>query len=70
MTVRLTCGDGVIVRLPHEYFDRAIFNNPEIAMARSYTLRCEAKSEIVSPILDLADGESETCPLKRTTSKN
>ena len=60
MTVRLTCGDGVIVRLRHEYFERAIFNNPEIAMARSYTLRCEANSDTLDAILDMADGEAET----------
>ena len=31
-----------------------------VCSARSSTLRCKARSEIVNPVLDVADGESET----------
>ena len=60
MTVRFTCGDGVIVRLPHEHFEKSVFNSPEIAAVRAHTLRCEAKSDTLGALLDMADGESET----------
>ena len=60
MTIKLTCGDGVIVRLAREHFEKLVFNNPEIAMSRSYTLRCKARSEIVNAVVDMADGESQT----------
>ena len=57
-TVRLICGDGV-VRLKREYFEKSIFNNPDIAKADSYTLKCKALSQFVNDLLDLVDGESE-----------
>ena len=60
MSIRLACGDGAIVRLSHEYFEKSVFNNPDIAVARSYTLQCKARSEFVNAVLDVADGESET----------
>ena len=56
MTIRLTCGDGVIVKLAREHFEKSVFNNPEIAAARAYTLRCKARSEIVEAVGDMADG--------------
>lgn len=59
MTIKLTCGDGVIVRVQREYFEKSVFNNPDIAAARSYTLRCQASSRIVNAVMDLADSESE-----------
>ena len=72
MTIKLTCGDGVIVRLPRNFFTMSIFNNPEIAEARSYTLWCKARSETVEAILDMADGESQnvTMTLRKRTSTN
>ena len=57
-SIRLTCGDGV-VRLPREYFERSVFNNPDIARTGSYTLKCMARSQSVNDLLDLVDGESE-----------
>ena len=60
MAIKLTCGDGVVLRLQREHFERSIFNNPKIAVARSYTLLCKARSEIVNAVLDMADGESQT----------
>ena len=53
--IKLTCGDGVVLRLPHEHFEKSVFNNPEIVVARSYTLQCEARSEMVNAVLDVAD---------------
>ena len=60
MSIKLTCGDGAVVRIPREHFEKSVFNNPDIAAARSYTLRCKAGSEIVNALVDLADGESQT----------
>ena len=45
MTIKLTCGDGIVARLAREHFDKSVFNNPEIARGHSYTLRCGARSE-------------------------
>lgn len=58
-TIRLICGDEVIVRVPQEYFDKSIFNNPEISGARSHTLQCKARSEVVNALLDAIDDDSE-----------
>ena len=69
MTVRITCGDGAVVRLPHEYFEKAVFNNPNIAAGRSYTLQCKARSEIVNAVVDMADGEAETVTITEDNFK-
>ena len=58
MSIRLTCGDGVVVKLPREYFERSVFKNPEIAEARSYTLQCKARSEIVEALLTAVADET------------
>lgn len=58
MTIRLVCGDGV-ARLPQDYFEKSVFNNPDIAGARSYTLQCKARSETVNALLDWMEGLSE-----------
>ena len=60
MTIKLTCSDGVIVRVQREHFEKSVFNNPAIAAARSYTLRCRARPVIVNPVVDVGDGESQT----------
>ena len=59
MTIRLKCGDGIVLRLPQEYFEKGVFCNPDIAKARSYTLQCKASSEVVNAVLDVVDDESE-----------
>ena len=56
----MTCSDGVVVRLGQDYFERSVFNNPDIAAARSYTLQCGARSDVVNALLDVIDCESET----------
>ena len=56
MTIRLVCGDGNGVRVSKEYFEKSVFNNPDIARARSYTLKCKASLQIVSALLDLVEG--------------
>ena len=57
--VLLLCGDAIPVRARRDYFNKSVFSNPEIAMARSYTLHCKARSEIVNRFLDWVEGESE-----------
>ena len=66
MTIKLTCGDGVVLRLQQEHFEKGIFNNPDIAAARSYTLQCKAPSEIVNYVLDAADGDFENVTITQT----
>ena len=69
MSIKLTCGDGVVLRLHREHFEKSVFNNPEIAVARAYTLRCKARSEIVNGVLDMADGEAETVTITEDNFK-
>ena len=54
--IRLICGGGTPTRIPKEYFDRSIFNNPAIANARSHTLQCKATAPVVGALLDWLDG--------------
>ena len=57
MTVRLFCGDGSFVRVRNDYFEKSIFNNPEIAGTRSYTLKCKVRPVILNALLDyIEDG--------------
>ena len=64
-TYKLTCGDGVVLRIRREYFENSVFNNPEISAAHAYTLRCNVKSGIVNTVLDMAYGQSQTVTITK-----
>lgn len=67
MAIRLVCGDGVVVTLPHEYFEKSVFNNDEIVVAHSYTLQCKARSQVVSVLLEIVEGTSENVTIPDDT---
>ena len=64
-TYKLTCGDGVVLRIRREYFENSVFNNPEIAVADAYTLRCNARSGLVNAVLGVVYGQSQTVTITK-----
>ena len=61
MSIQLICGDGKEVRLPRRCFEKmSLFSDPAVAKARSYTLKCRARSHVVNLLLDWIDGEEGT----------
>ena len=58
MSIQLVCGDGVDVRLRRDHFEKCLFKNADIEMARSYALQCKARSKTVNALLDWIEGES------------
>ena len=61
MSLRLICGDRRDVRLERPHIGKMMLfrNHPELAFARSYTLKCGASSDVVNLFLDRVSDESE-----------
>lgn len=60
MAIVLICGDGLQVKVPKKYFGMmSLFDNPDIASASSYTLRCKASSEVVRILMGRVEGKPD-----------
>ena len=70
MAIRLKCGDGGEVTIPRTCFEKmTLFQNPDIAKARTYVLRCKASTAAVNLLLGRVYGESEEVKITETNFK-